>query len=71
MENMFKFVRGILIMLVVQFILGMTINLWGIPSDEETAVHKSPEFAQMAFAAHGFVGLGILISSIVIPGGGY
>lgn len=66
MEKMYKFTKSILILLVVQFVLGMIINLWGVLPDEETATHKAPIFAQMAFAAHGIIGLMILISSTTI-----
>ena len=52
-------------MLAVQFLFGMTVNLWGaLPSEMNS--ETPPAFAQMAFAAHGLLALGILISSSVI-----
>ncbi|HVT00682.1 MAG TPA: hypothetical protein VHE53_00425 [Patescibacteria group bacterium] len=59
-------VRGILIALVLQYSLGMTVSHFGIPPDEETATHKAPYFAQLAFAAHGIVGLVLVVLSVII-----
>ncbi|HVZ66759.1 MAG TPA: hypothetical protein VG917_00685 [Patescibacteria group bacterium] len=61
-----KKVRGVLVALVVQYILGMTISHFGIPPEEETATHQAPYFAKLAFAAHGVVGLVLVVLSVVV-----
>jgi len=58
-----KRVRGILIGLVVQFILGMAVNLFGQPPQEGM---QEPIYSRILFIAHSLLGLLLLIGAIVI-----
>lgn len=56
-------VRGILIAVVAQFILGLVINLFGVPLDDPTYATKS-FLVKAAFPAHTVNGISLFILSI-------
>ena len=60
-----KNVRLILVSLSIEFVLGMIINLFGIPPDDPNASQESI-FAKIAFAIHGINGIILVLFAIVI-----
>ena len=65
MTQLYKSIRGIIFSLVLQFVLGMIINLYGVTPDDPKFAHESP-LIKIAFIAHSINGLVLPLAALFI-----